>query len=95
MYKVKLSIEPNDLVERQLPGNDFVWGDYRFYINEEIEEADFWVVYSKGLKKDETCNVAPENTLFITGEPKTVYKYSKKFVKQFGNALVCQDTGPY
>jgi hypothetical protein len=92
MYKIKLSIESDDLVQRQTPLESGIWGDYQFFINGEIGEADFWVVYSKGLKKNEVCLVAPENTIFITGEPITVYPYARKFVKQFNKAIVCQDT---
>lgn len=93
MYKVKLSIaKDNQGCARQTPSGKAIWGNYEFYINQEVEEADFWAVYSKGERKTETCKVSPKNTVFVTGEPETVYHYSKGFIKQFGKAVVCQES---
>ena len=92
MYHVKLSIaNDNAGCNRQLPGRGYEWGEYHFHINEDVPEADFWVVYSKGQRKTETCKCSPNNTLFITGEPETVYHYSHGFVKQFARVLSVQD----
>ncbi len=91
MYHVKLSIaNDNAGCGRQTPSGKKIWGNYCFHINEDIPEADFWVVYSKGQRKTETCKCAPENTIFVTGEPETVYHYSKGFVNQFAIALSVQ-----
>lgn len=91
MKRIKLSIAlDNEKCNRQLPGNGFVWKGYEFFINQPCKEADFWVVYSKGKRLEETCRVAPQNTMFITGEPDSVYHYSQGFVNQFGKVLSCQ-----
>lgn len=91
MYKIKLSIAADNAgCGRQLPQGKLEWKGYQFSINENDEEADFWVVYSKGKRENETCLVAPQNTLFLTGEPDSVYHYSSGFVKQFGKVLSCQ-----
>ena len=91
MYKVKLSIaRDNERCNRQLPGGGYIWKGYEFVINQPCEEADFWVVYSKGNRQVETCRVSPENTLFITGEPDSVYHYSIGFINQFAKVLSCQ-----
>lgn len=91
MYKVKLSIaRDNEKCNRQLPGGGYIWKGYEFVINQPCEEADFWVVYSKGNRQVETCRVPSENTLFITGEPDSVYHYSIGFINQFGKVLSCQ-----
>lgn len=93
MYKVKLSIaKDNKDCKRQTPSGSAQWGQYQFFINQEVESPDFWAVYSKGERKTETCTIAPENTLFITGEPETIYHYSNGFVNQFGKTVVCQNT---
>lgn len=92
MYKVKLSIaKDNEGCIRQTPASLAIWGNYHFFINQDIQDPDFWVVYSKGERKTETCYVSPDNTLFITGEPETVYHYSKGFVQQFSKIIVCQN----
>lgn len=93
MYHVKLSIAGDNAgCARQLPGRNIVYKDYCFHINEDIEEADFWVVYSKGRRITEHCNCSPENTVFITGEPETVYHYSSGFVRQFAKVLSVQNS---
>lgn len=91
MFTVKLSIAADNAnCNRQLPQGGFVWKNYRFLINQDVEEADFWVMYSKGRRMTETCRVSPENTLFITGEPDSVYHYSQGYVNQFARVISCQ-----
>lgn len=92
MYKVKLTVYPNYKgINRQAPKGSFVWGDYKFYINEEVEEADFWAVFCKDMDGgEETCLVAPENTMFFPTEPESVYHYARKFTDQFGKIVSCR-----
>lgn len=91
MYHVKLSIADDNIgCGRQLPGRQLSYKGYCFHINEDIEEADFWAVYSKGRRITETCRCNADNTIFITGEPETVYHYAPGFVKQFGRVLSVQ-----
>lgn len=91
MYHVKLSIADDNVgCARQLPHRNVIYRGYHFHINEDIPEADFWVVYSKGRRLTETCRCSQNNTLFITGEPETVYHYSNGFVRQFGRVLSVQ-----
>jgi hypothetical protein len=66
-------------------------GRYRFYIGEEIENPDFWVVQGKGLRRSETVNVAPQNTVFLSTEPSTVLVYPQSYVRQFGLVCSCQE----
>jgi len=88
MKLVKLSINSSkESVYRQSPNNDGIWGQYKFIVNEEIEECDFWVVYSKGERKSDASKVAPENIIFISGEPEPIYHYANKFVKQFSTVV--------
>ena len=54
MYKVKFTPYRKNLGEimlRQTIGGKGISADgkYRFYINEEIENPDFWVVQGKGV----------------------------------------------
>lgn len=66
-------------------------GRYRFVIGEDVEEADFWVVQGKGVRKGETCHVAPENTIVLTTEPRSVLVYPDKYLSQFGLVCTCQE----
>lgn len=88
VYKVRVSTQDTrEMLLRQTPGCSGRWRNYEFHINEDMEEADFWVVYSKGRCINETCRVSPENMIFISGEPDSVYQYSTKFIKQFNRVL--------
>lgn len=90
MIKVKLTHQhPGTPLLQQTPGSKGIWGDYHFYINEDIEECDYWIVCD-GLLKTESTLCPRENTVFITWEPPTVKTYSKEFVNQFAAVITCQ-----
>lgn len=88
MYKIRVSTQDTkEMLLRQTPGHTGRWRDYQFYINEDVEDADFWVVYSKGRCRNEVCRVAPENMIFVSGEPDSVYRYATKYIKQFATVV--------
>ena len=66
-------------------------GRYRFYIDEPIDEPDFWVVNGKGVRQPESCMVAPQNTIMLATEPKSVLVYPQKYLRQFGLVCTCQE----
>ena len=88
-FKVKLiSYRPSfgKILHRQskLSNNFSSDGRYKFFIDEDIDEADFLVIHGKGVREPLSCKVAPENTLLLTTEPHTIFEYPKKYTKQFG-----------
>lgn len=87
--RVKISMFPDWPLERQLPGRDRQWGEFEFFVNEPIDEADFWVV-SIGLYDAEKCVCPPDRTLFVTYEPSSVHRYEPDFLNQFAAVLTCQ-----
>ncbi|MDQ2800823.1 MAG: glycosyltransferase family 10, partial [Armatimonadota bacterium] len=90
LIRVKLSTNFPELpLIRQTPGRAGVWGNCRFFINEPVEECDFWVVYEDVLQP-ETTRCPPENTLVIMGEPPSVRQYDRRFTAQFAQALTCR-----
>lgn len=96
MYKVKFTPyrkELGTIMCRQTPGHNNISsnGKYRFYINEDIENPDFWIIQSKGLRRPETCTVAPKNTILLTTEPRSVLVYPQQYIKQFGVVYSCQE----
>ena len=90
MIKIKLS-NPiyNFPLIRQTPNEKGIWGDCVFYINQEVKQCDFWVVYD-GLKYREKTRCPQENTILITGEPPSIKTYNNKFVNQFSTVITCQ-----
>lgn len=88
MKKIKLSINsPREGLLRQTPNNDGIWGDYKFFINEPIEECDYWVIYSKGEKLNNLTKVSRDNLVLLTGEPESIYHYAPRFIAKFGRVL--------
>jgi hypothetical protein len=84
IYKVKVSIyEDASVFLRQTPSCTGYWRNYQFLVNQDIDEADFWIVVSKGRRTNEKCKVSPKNVVFISGEPDSVYRYANSFLKQF------------
>lgn len=96
MYKVKFTPYRKSLGEimfRQTKDGKGISSDgrYQFYIDKKIDAPDFWVVQGKGVRASESCIVAPENTLLLTTEPKSVLVYPKPYIKQFGTVCSCQE----
>lgn len=85
MVRVKVSTSfPGWPLARQTPGASSVWGDYRFMIDQPIEECDWWVVY-EGPLKVEHAHCPPENTVFISSEPPSLARYPRPFLEQFAD----------
>lgn len=90
MIRVKLTTNfPEWPLIRQTPGRRAIWGECRFFINEAVEECDFWAVFDD-VVQPETTRCPPENILLITGEPPSVKTYSPRFTAQFAQVLTCQ-----
>ena len=80
------------IMHRQTPGHNLRSQDgrYEFCLDDSMEEADFWVVQGKGVRDLQTCRVAPENTILLTTEPRSVLVYPQRYINQFGLVVSCQ-----
>ena len=80
------------IMHRQTPGHNLRSQDgrYMFCLDDSLEEADFWVVQGKGVREVQTCRVAPENTILLTTEPRSVLVYPQRYIDQFGLVISCQ-----
>ena len=93
-YKIKISTrEGADAKWMLRQTNDGLsrCGKYRFFLNEDVENPDFWAVRGKGVTRKETCNVAPENTMLLLSEPLSVLSYPERYRNQFGMLCSCQE----
>jgi hypothetical protein len=89
MIKIKLSTPSPDFpLIRQTPDSNGIWADFVFYIDQEIEDCDYWVVLDS-LNTTEKVKCKRENTILITGEPGTVKKYSNIYIRQFNRIITC------
>ena len=80
------------IMHRQTPGHNLRSQDgrYEFCLDDSMQEADFWVVQGKGVRDVQTCRVAPENTILLTTEPRSVLVYPQRYTDQFGMVVSCQ-----
>jgi hypothetical protein len=80
------------IMHRQTPSHNLRSQDgrYEFFLDDSLEEADFWVVQGKGVREVQTCRVAPENTILLTTEPRSVLVYPQRYIDQFGLVVTCQ-----
>jgi len=66
----------------QSPGNRGVWGDYRFEINTDVDECDFWVVF-ESVPSRSVAKVPHGNTIAVLSEPDHLRGYSPEYLRQF------------
>lgn len=66
----------------QSPGNLGVWGDYRFDINNGVDECDYWVVF-ESTSGNESAAVPAGRTILVLNEPEYVRSYSPEYLRQF------------
>lgn len=87
MIRIKLSTDfPYEPIIRQTPDSSGRWGDFQFFIDQEVDECDYWVVYND-LLRTETAMCPPQNTIFITAEPPDIRGYDPRFLKQFARVV--------
>lgn len=91
MKIVKLTFNYNWPLFRQTPDFSQIWGDYKFIIDDNLKECDFWVIYTDYELIEETVKCNPKNIIFIPGECyNTSSKFSQKFLNQFGTIITVQ-----
>lgn len=91
MKIVKLTFNYDWPLFRQTPNFSGIWGDYKFVIDDNLKECDYWVVYSEFNLKREECVCDKTNIIFIPAEGyETSPRFSKDFLKQFGRIITVQ-----
>lgn len=65
------------------------WEDFEFFLNEKLDQCDYWIV-SECLPQKESTICSKKNTIFIAGEASSIKRYNKKFLNQFSHIITCQ-----
>lgn len=73
---------------RQTPGSQGIWGNCQFFVDDNTQECDYWIVCD-GLLDVEQVDCPRGNTIFIAGEPPTVKTYDPGFLSQFATVIAC------
>jgi hypothetical protein len=84
MKIVKLTFPPEswDLAKHS-PSGTCEWGGYKFLLNQEVEECDYWLVCGNLVFDTEKTIVSLENIVFDTSESADIVVYNSLFLKQF------------
>jgi len=83
-----VSRHPNPWL-RQFPGSQPFWGDWQFIFNEKNLPYDFLVVFDNAPEPIK-IKCPSENTLHISTEPPSFFKYSIDYLNQF-RWIITQD----
>ncbi len=85
--KVTTSFPKWDIV-RQTVGRRAEWGDCSFFVNEDVDECDYWIVL-EGLTRAESTVCPRNNRALITMEPPSIKRYRPSFLRQFREVVTC------
>lgn len=92
MIRVKVSTAyPVIPYIKMTPESKGVVGNFQFFINQDIQEVDWWVVVD-GFPKSEKVICPKENTILVTQETEVVKKYNQKYIDQFHWVITSQQT---
>ncbi|MEA5086229.1 MAG: glycosyltransferase family 10 [Methanocorpusculum sp.] len=91
MLKVKLSSSDNisGLLGQTHGGKGFL-GDCQFFVDDDIFECDYWVVFN-GVSQKEQAFCPCNHIILVTGEPASVRRYDQKYLNQFSIVLTAQE----
>lgn len=82
-------------LERLCPAPDLRWRQCRFTVNPATDQAfDFLIVYARAPELVRV-RVAPENTLFLAGEPPSKKVYPEDYYAQFHHVVSCNPKDPH
>lgn len=91
MFIVKLTFNYDWPLFRQTPNYSGIWGNYKFVIDVNLVECDYWIIYSEYKLIEETCICNKENIFFLPAEAyNTSAKYPNDFLEQFGKVITVQ-----
>jgi len=65
MKIVKLTYNYNWPLFRQTEKYSQIWGDYKFVIDDNLKECDYWIVYTDYNLKVEKVKCSPQNIILF------------------------------
>lgn len=84
MKIVKLTFPPESCdLAKHSPSGTCEWGGYKFLLNQEVEECEYWLVCGNLVFDTEKAIVSVENIVFDTSESVDIVVYNTLFLKQF------------
>lgn len=80
----------SQLLLRQTPGGQCIWGDCKFIVNQPLEQCDWWfVLHSSSVRNTETTICDPNKVVYISMEPtESVLGTKRGFLDQFATLVL-------
>lgn len=79
-----------DPILHQTPDGSGIWGNYRFEVNNDCNECDYWIV-AEDCVTQQRVNVTAGNVLLLTTEEVDVKTYEQGFLKQFDGIITSRN----
>jgi hypothetical protein len=77
--------------QRQMPGDDGIWGLTQYVIDAEPQGVPDWLVVYEAWPQGELSTQVPRSRrILITGEPENFHRYQPRFLDQFGHVITTQ-----
>ena len=94
MINIKISIPSgisSEQILRQTPGQTGVWHNCKFYIKNELDKYDWWVIFHEsGLRHPEVVRCDANHTIYVSMEPnENVSRATHLFLDQFSSIIIC------
>lgn len=87
MKNIYLSLNyKDDIILRQTPESKGIWNDCHYFLNDEMDSYDGWVVQNSTIAA-EIIKCDPKKVFLITGEPWEIMQYPSIHTKQFSQIL--------
>lgn len=86
MKIIKLTTPWNTDYYAQTPEGKGIFGDYKFEINNECKECDYWIVWGALPEKEEVL-CTKENVIYIVDEAFKERSFNQEFLAQFSAVL--------
>ncbi len=89
MQTIKFSTSWNHNFYAQTLNGKGEYGNYKFEIDNDCSECDFWIVWG-GVKKKETAKCLGKNILYMTDEAYEERYFNTSFLNQFSQIITCR-----
>lgn len=96
MIHIKISAPSGNfakLLDRQIPDDANSLSQYKFYINEDIDFCDWWIIlHGSAITEKISVMCDPSHIVYMSMEPdESVLNISNKFLAQFSRVYICDE----
>lgn len=93
IIKISTGDSRKKILQRQIPGGRYRWGDCEFHIDTKLKVCDWWFIcHVGGLRAVEKITCDPDKIVYLSMEPnEKIAGTQDQFLKQFGLIVSCDE----